>query len=149
MGLDVGKARIGVALSDSLGKTAQPYTVVKNDESTLGVLGEIARKEAVEKVVVGLPLLLDGRESEQSRFSRGFAERLAGELEIPVEFFDERLSSAQAEKVLMEARVKPARRKSVSDMIAAALILRDYIEAVLHKEGPQKDSKEDERETIQ
>ncbi|MDD5448277.1 MAG: Holliday junction resolvase RuvX, partial [Actinomycetota bacterium] len=119
------------------------------DERAPGVLGRIARKEKVERVVVGLPLLLDGREGEQAKFSRSFAARLAGELEVPVEFFDERLSSAQAKKTLMDAGVKPARRKRVSDMIAAALILRDYIEAIPRKESAQENSSEDGRETIE
>jgi putative holliday junction resolvase len=130
MGLDVGESRIGVAVSDPLGATAQPLETVKRDEGSISRLAELVGELEVGTVVVGLPLLMDGREGEQARLVREFAADLDEAIEADVAFVDERLTTKQAESVLREARVKRGRKREASDRVAAALILRAFMDGL-------------------
>lgn len=132
MGLDLGDKKIGVALSDPLGLTAQGLEVVANKGSNAAVIGrikEIAGRYQVEKVVVGLPKNMDGSSGPRAEKARAFARQLARELELPVEMWDERLTTAAAERLLIGADVSRSRRKQVIDKMAASLILQGYLDS--------------------
>ena len=128
IGLDVGESRIGVALSDPMGVTAQPLQTVKRDANSLRLLSELVSETGAATVVVGLPLLLDGSEGRQALLVREFAAELSSAIDVPVVFFDERLTTKQAESVLAGGRVKRGARREASDRVAAALILRSYMD---------------------
>ncbi|PKQ28649.1 MAG: Holliday junction resolvase RuvX [Candidatus Anoxymicrobium japonicum] len=130
IGLDVGEARIGVAVSDPLKKIAQPRETIKRDEFSVRRLSELVCETGAETVVIGLPLLLDGREGQQARLTREFARELQDVLDVPITFVDERLSTREAEAILARGRVKRARKRSASDRVAAALILRAYLDGL-------------------
>ena len=132
MGLDYGERRIGVALSDPLGLTAQPLTTVDRTASLdadLATLRDLARQHAVVRFVIGLPLGLDGTRGERVRATDRFARRLERVSGIPVEAWDERLTSAQAERALLEADLSRRRRRQVIDRAAAVLILQSWLDA--------------------
>lgn len=130
LGLDVGEARIGVAVSDALGKTAQPLETVERDERAQERLAALAVEVGAERLVVGLPLLMDGSEGAQARLVRDFAEGLAAGLGLPLEYVDERLTTKEAEGVLVLGGVKRGKKRQASDRLAAALILRAYMDGL-------------------
>jgi putative Holliday junction resolvase len=127
--LDVGEARIGVAVSDELGITAQPVGVVHRvgGRRDLDALAEMLAPYAPERLVVGLPLGLRGDEGPQAIRVRAFATKVGERLGLPVEFWDERLTTVAAERVLIEADVGRRRRRDVVDKMAASLILQGYL----------------------
>jgi putative Holliday junction resolvase len=131
MGLDVGDKTIGVAISDELGFTAQPITTVLRQswEADLRALGELAKERDVTGMVVGLPLNMDGSEGPRALKSRAFAERASSTLHLPVELWDERLSTAEVDRILMSANMSKDRRKKVVDKLAAQVILQSFLEA--------------------
>lgn len=132
MGIDLGDKRIGLALSDPMGWTAQGLAVITGGggtKSDIRKIGEIAAEHGVEKVVVGLPLNMDGSPGPRAEKARDFAGRLAGALGLPVELWDERLTTAEAERLLIGADVRRARRRQVIDKMAAVLILQNYLDA--------------------
>ena len=132
MGLDVGTKTIGVAISDELGLCAYPKLVLRRqgDRKDLATLAELARAEAVVVVVVGWPLALDGKAGPRARRVEGFAQALGACLPAGtrVELWDERFSTAEAERVLIEGGASRARRKAVIDKQAAALILQGWLD---------------------
>lgn len=131
LGLDLGDKRIGVALSDPMGWTAQGLEVIPaagGAKSDIKKIKEIAQKYEVEKVVVGLPLNMDGSPGPRAEKARAFAGRLAGVLGLPVETWDERLTTAEAERLLIEADMKRSKRRQVIDKMAAVLILQNYLD---------------------
>jgi putative holliday junction resolvase len=132
MGLDVGSRRIGVALSDELGITAQPHCVISagpGKPDPLPALVRLMEEREVEAVVVGLPLAMGGGDrGSSSRRARALGQRLAELTGVEVLFVDERFTTAQAERVLLEADVRRADRKGVVDKVAAALILQGYLD---------------------
>ena len=130
IGLDVGESRIGVALSDPLGATAQPLQTISRDEESPERIARLVVEEGAATVVVGLPLLMDGTEGEQARLVRRFVEDLRKAIAVPVELIDERLTTREAEAVLSKGRVKRARKREASDMLAASLILRAYMDSL-------------------
>lgn len=132
MGIDLGDKRIGVALSDPMGWTAQGLDVIPGGGGTkndIKRIREIAEKHEVEKVVVGLPLNMDGSQGPRAEKARDFAGRLARVLNLPVELWDERLTTAEAERLLIEADIKRHKRRQVIDKMAAVLILQNYLDA--------------------
>jgi putative Holliday junction resolvase len=130
LGLDLGHVRIGVALSDPLGLTAQPLVVLKasGTQKDIAAIGELVNKHEVTQVIVGLPLNMDGTESATTQKVRDFTGKLAGWLNVPVFFVDERLTSKQAERVLIEGNVRREDRKGKIDKVAAALLLQSALE---------------------
>lgn len=130
IGLDVGESRIGVALSDPLGKTAQPLETVARDEESVRRLADLVAETGAGTIVVGLPLLLDGSEGRQAGLVRQFADELARAVEVPVVFTDERLTTRQAQGVLAAGKVKRGKKREATDRIAAALILRTYMDGL-------------------
>ncbi len=133
MGLDVGLRRIGVALSDELGITAQPHQVLPvgpGEADPIQRLAALCREHEVEKVVVGLPLSMGGGDGGvSSRAAYALGDRIVEELGVEVTFWDERFTTAEAERVLIGANVRRRRRKQVVDKVAAALILQGYMDA--------------------
>ncbi len=131
MGLDVGDATIGVAVSDPLAVTAQPVEVIRRAGlgADLDRLGQLARTWGVARIVVGLPRNMNGTLGPQAQKVMDFCRRLEAALGLPVETWDERLSTRAVERVLLQADVSRARRKRTVDRLAAALILQGYLDA--------------------
>lgn len=131
LGLDLGSKRIGVALSDELGWTSRGIEVIecKGREKDLARIGRLVEEHRVAEIVVGLPLNMDGSEGPAAIAARRFAARLEARLGIPVRLWDERLTTWEAGGILKEAGVRPARRKQLVDKLAAALILKSYLES--------------------
>ncbi len=127
--LDVGDARIGVAVSDELGMTAQGIGVVRRvgGQRDLEALRAMLAPYAPERLVVGLPLDMRGTEGRQATRVRAFAARAGEHLGLPVEFWDERLTTWEAERTLIEADVGRRRRREVVDQVAATIILQGYL----------------------
>jgi putative Holliday junction resolvase len=129
LGLDVGDVRIGVALGDPLGILASPLTIVtrRNDGSDYTDILRIIEENAVDSIIVGLPLSMDGSEGSQAVKTRAFAEELRRRTDVPLVYQDERLSTVEARRMVREAR-RTARTERY-DAAAAALILQDYLDA--------------------
>lgn len=130
-GLDVGTKTIGVAVSDALGLTAQSVTTIRRTslKADLAALGELAREHEVSRVVIGLPLNMDGSEGPRAEASRKFADAVTATLGLEVEFWDERLSTVAAQRTLLEADLSRAKRKQVIDQAAAQFILQGWMDA--------------------
>ena len=131
LGLDVGEKRIGVALSDSLGIMASALSVVeeKSEDDAIKRILALAREHDVECIVIGLPRSLDGSMGPQALKVDAFADTLAGRTDIAVVTWDERFTTAEAERVLVEAGTKRDKRKRHRDSVAAALILQGYLDS--------------------
>lgn len=131
MGLDVGDKTVGVAVSDELGLTAQGVTTVERRswQKDLDALATIARDNQVALLVVGLPLNMDGTEGPRAALSRAFAARATEALGLPHVLWDERLSTAEVQRVLLAGNVSRKKRKQVVDKLAAQVILQGYLEA--------------------
>lgn len=127
--LDVGEARIGVAVSDALGITANGIGIVKRvgGRRDLEALAAMLAPYEPTRLVVGLPLSLDGTEGPQAAKVRAFAARAAEHLGLPLDFWDERLTTVEAERVLVEADVSRRRRRNLVDKVAATIILQGYL----------------------
>ena len=132
LGIDFGDKRIGVALSDPLGIIASALTVIENksDEAALKRIVALAGEHEVECIVVGLPRSLDGSLGPQAQRVQSFIESLIQCTDIPVVTWDERFSTFDAERVLVEAGVKRDKRKRHRDSVAAAVILQGYLDSI-------------------
>jgi len=132
MGLDVGERRIGVAIGDELDMISSPLTVVQRRDGDLAELRDLALAKGIDRIVVGLPTGLSGREGPQAALVREFAEALVAALwpGTTVEFWDERLTTAVAERTLRESGNRRRRRKGEVDAVAAAVILQGYLDAL-------------------
>jgi putative holliday junction resolvase len=130
LGVDLGRARIGLALADDVLEQARPFRVVRRQGGgrDLAAIAEAAREYEVERVVVGLPLNMDGTEGAAARLSREFAAKLAAELGVPVELFDERLSTFEAETRLRDRGFSARDARSRVDAEAAAVILQGWLD---------------------
>ena len=129
LALDVGDRRIGIAITDRLGLTVQgrPTLRRRNIEADMARLRELVEEEGVDRIVVGLPLHLDGRDSPQSARTEAFAARLKKETSLPVILWDERLTSFAAEQELEGMGMSWQKRRTRVDELAATLILEDYL----------------------
>lgn len=127
--LDVGEARIGVAVSDELGIGAHAIGVVARvgGQRDLDALARLLGPYTPARLVVGLPLNMDDSEGPQARRVRAFGARAAAHLGVPLEFFDERLTSWEAERVLAAAGTRRKRRRGLVDQVAATLILEGWL----------------------
>ncbi len=131
LGLDLGSKRIGIAVSDRSGLIASPFSVLQRSGSERRDHEAIARlvaEEECERVVVGLPLSLDGSVGRAAKSAIGEAERLATVVNVPVETYDERLTTVSAERALMEAKMRADARRRVVDKVAAAVMLQSWID---------------------
>jgi putative Holliday junction resolvase len=131
MALDVGEKTIGIAISDALLLTAQsrPTLRRKNMQSDIESIRRLVVDNEVHEIVVGQPLHMDGRESPQSRKVADFAELLKKELNLPIVYRDERLTSFHAEQHLEELGLNWRQRREQVDKIAAMIILQDYLDS--------------------
>ncbi len=130
LAIDLGTKNIGLAVSDPLGLTAQPLPTLRrsNRRADLAHLAELVEALAVERVLVGHPLHLKGYAGARAQQAERFADRLQEKLEVPVELFDERLTTVEAERLLREAGATRAERRRAADQIAAQLILQTYLD---------------------
>ncbi|MFC4738218.1 Holliday junction resolvase RuvX [Bacillus daqingensis] len=130
-GLDVGTKTIGVAVSDAFGWTAQGVKTVRRteEEADLRELKQLFNEHDVSTVVVGLPKNMNGTLGPSAELCMAFAEKVRRELELPVEMWDERLSTSAAEKMLVGADVSRKKRKKVIDKMAAVMILQNYLDS--------------------
>lgn len=130
LGLDVGDTKIGVAVSDGLGYTAQGVTTFKRAslQHDLGTIQQLIRKNEVSEVVIGLPLKMDGQYSSQTRKVLAFCRYLTRNLRVPVRTWDERLTTVQAIKILKTGRVRRKHRAFLIDKVAAVIILQGYLD---------------------
>jgi putative pre-16S rRNA nuclease len=130
LGLDVGARRIGVAISDPLGITAQGLETLhrKNKKYDFSFLHRIIREYGVQEIVVGLPLRMSGAEGAQAGKIQSFAEDLRKHFKLPVHLWDERLTSAEANRLLRETDLSIEKRGQAVDRMAAILILQGWME---------------------
>jgi len=131
LGLDVGNRRIGVAVSDELGLTAQPVMTLErrhNQREDLRSLARLARRFGVAGIVVGNPLHLSGDPSPQAAKTQSFAAQLGELTGLPIHLWDERLTSREAHQILYEAGHARQDHRKVIDQVAATLILRSFME---------------------
>jgi putative Holliday junction resolvase len=130
MGLDVGTKTIGVAVSDELGLTAQGIEVIRRQgKQDFDRLHSLALQYQVGKIVVGLPKNMNGTIGERGEQCLTFGKYIEERLQIPVVFWDERLTTMAAERTLLAADISRKKRKSVIDKMAAVLILQNYMDA--------------------
>ncbi|MCR5670016.1 MAG: Holliday junction resolvase RuvX [Butyrivibrio sp.] len=133
MGLDYGSKTVGVAISDELLLTAQGKEIIRRKEEnklrrTLARIEELIVEYGVEKMVLGLPLNMDGSVSERSKLCLEFKDMLERRTGVPVEMMDERLTTVEADEIMDEVRIPREKRKEYVDMIAAQVILQDYLD---------------------
>ena len=138
MGLDVGDRRIGVAVSDALGLTAQPVlTLVRtNRRQDVKSLRRLLRKYDCAEIVVGNPLYMSGDQSPQAAKAQSFAEILREETGLPVHLWDERLTTTEAHRHLHAAGRAAPEHRAVVDQVAAVLILQSFLDARRTNEKP-------------
>ena len=127
MALDVGKRRIGVAISDPLQITARPHSTIPRNKEAPSTIAMLAEELDVGKIVIGLPLHLSGVEGEQSKDVRSFAAKLESHTKVPLEFKDERLTTVEAEYRLSDRRGDWRNRKKQIDAVAASVLLEEYL----------------------
>jgi len=130
LGLDIGEKRIGVALSDPSGILASPLTRVHASDTgdAIEAIAQLVRQYEVGLVIAGLPYSMDGSLGQQAERVQDFLQKLSQHLEIPIETWDERLSTVAAERMMIEAGVGRERRRKQVDAAAAALILQGYLD---------------------
>ena len=132
LGIDPGSVRIGLALSDLLGVTAQPIEHLERVGSRrdLNNISDRVRENDVRTVVIGLPLTLAGEEGQAARASREMAEGLERRLPgVRIELWDERLTTVQAERTMIDGKARRSKRRQRIDSLAAALILQNWLDA--------------------
>jgi len=131
IGLDYGRVRIGIAVSDPMGIVAsgRESLQVKDVPSAVARIAELAKENEAGLIVVGLPLNMNGTESPMSKEATAFAEQLKAQSGIPVKMWDERMTSLQVERELVFLDVSRAKRKKINDMLAAQIILQSYLDS--------------------
>ncbi len=131
MGLDVGDKTIGVAVSDELGFGAHPVTVVRRTDSVrkdIGQVRQLAEEHDVERIIVGVPIMLSGETGVQAEKVLAFVEELRRRIRLPIETWDERLTTSEVERMLIETGHRREKRREIIDMHAAAVILQSYMD---------------------
>jgi len=131
LAIDYGSRRMGLAVSDALGITAQGLETLqrKNNRADFGRLERTIREYQVREIVLGNPLRMSGQEGAQSQKVAEFAEQLRQKFKLPVQLWDERLTSAEANRLLREAEVSTQKRAQAVDRMAAVLILQSFMQA--------------------
>jgi len=136
LGLDVGRATVGLALADDVLRTARALKTLRRagDGPLFDELRKVAEEYEVTQAVVGLPLHMDGTEGDSARLARGFAQKLGAALQLPVELWDERLSTFEAEGRLRAQGLRAREQRAVIDAEAAAVILQGWLDARARRE---------------
>ena len=131
LALDFGSVRIGVAVSDGLLLTAQGLETIQRKDlpKDIEAIKAVIKEYEVAEVIVGLPISMNGTHSAKTKETLVFVDILTKALQIPVKTYDERLTTVQAERALLEANVSRAKRKGLKDMLAAQFILRSYLDS--------------------
>jgi putative Holliday junction resolvase len=127
LGLDVGQKRIGIAISDGLGLTAQGLNTIEREDAKS--LENLIRENDVAEIVIGLPLNMNGSKGERAEDAILFGDALKVKFSLPVKMWDERLSTLYAEKEMLRGDLSRKKRKRLNDMLAAQLILQNYLDA--------------------
>lgn len=137
LGLDIGEKRIGIAVSDELRCTAQGVSVMQRSGAAedIGAIQELIKASQVSEVVVGLPKNMDGSVGEGAQKVLSFVSKLEEALSVPVILWDERWTTAEATRMLLQADVTRRKRRKVVDKIAAVLILQGYLDSLDNREG--------------
>lgn len=132
LALDLGKRRIGLALSDELGITAQGIETLQrsNIREDIARLVQLISSRGVSLILMGNPLHMSGHAGRQAEYARDFAERLARAAGIPVQFWDERLTTVEAQRVLKESGVSIQKRSQAVDRLAAVILLESYLDSL-------------------
>ena len=132
LALDLGKRRIGLALSDELRLTAQGIETLErtNIREDLSVLADLAAARGVSEIVIGLPLHMSGHEGRQSGHAREFAERLSERTGLPITFWDERLTTVEAQRVLRSSGIGIEKRARAVDRLSAVILLESYLDSL-------------------
>lgn len=140
LGIDWGERRLGLALSDETRTVASPYTVerCRSDRERIRSILRHVNDQQVGKVVIGIPLSLSGEEGPTGRAVRRFSELLERQLEVPLELWDERLTTGSAQRALIEAGLRRTRRKEVVDKVAASVMLQSYLDCKLNASGVEE-----------
>jgi putative Holliday junction resolvase len=128
LGIDHGDVRIGIAMSDETAFLASPLTTVQNGKDAVDEIAALVREHSVEKIVIGLPLNMDGSAGPATEKVRKFSEKLAERTDVPIIESDERLTTVTAHHNLREAGLDGRKRKGVVDMAAAQIILQDWLD---------------------
>lgn len=131
LGIDFGDKRIGLAVSDTLCLIAQSlgHYKVKNQEEDKKYFKELASKYEISEIVIGFPLRMDGTQGLRVEKTKEFAEWLQKTLNLPIIFWDERLTTQQALRILSQQKMNRKRKKNLKDQISAAIILSSYLES--------------------
>jgi putative Holliday junction resolvase len=131
LGIDFGDRKIGLAISDMLGITAQPLLSYRrrNKKEDARFFKRVAAEYDIQEVIVGLPLRMDGSSGTRAEKTRDFAGWLERVLNLPVHLWDERLTTKQASKILREQKLRPKAKKAIEDQISAVIILSTYLES--------------------
>jgi putative holliday junction resolvase len=131
LALDFGSVRIGVAVSDGLLLTAQGLETIRRKDlpKDIEAIKAVIKEYEVAEVVVGLPISMDGTHSAKTKETLAFVDILTKSLQIPVKTYDERMTTMQAERALLEGDMSRAKRKGLRDMLAAQFILQSYLDS--------------------
>jgi len=132
LGIDHGNKRVGLALSDPMKIIAKPFKTLtySNSADLMNALKDIIESESVERIVLGLPKGMKGKDTAQTKLVMNFADKLKSQIDIPIQLIDERLSSVSAEKALIQQEVKTGYNKGRIDQTAAAIFLQQYLEHI-------------------
>ncbi|MEZ5401486.1 MAG: Holliday junction resolvase RuvX [Bryobacteraceae bacterium] len=135
LALDLGKRRIGLAVSDALGITAQglPTFVRTTIREDMARMAALAKDLEIGRFLIGYPLHMSGRESRQAAYVREFGDRLAGHTGLPVEYLDERLTTVEATRVLKESGISIQKRAAAVDRLSAVILLESYLGRAEHQ----------------
>jgi putative Holliday junction resolvase len=142
LALDVGRRRIGIAISDELGVTAQGLQTLDRASlrEDLAALRRLAADRGVGLVLVGNPVHMSGREGRQSEWVRGFAEALHQQTGIPVKLWDERLTTVEAQRVLRDSGISIEKRARAVDRLSAVILLQSYLDSLALQAAPEEPS---------
>lgn len=132
MALDYGEVRIGIAMSDLLQTIASPFQTYKRkgEEQDINFFKNLIKENEVVKIIIGMPLNMDGSEGDRAFKTKEFGQKLKDACGLEIEYVDERLTSVEAEEMLIQSGMRREKRKEVIDKIAAALILESYLNRI-------------------
>jgi len=131
LGIDYGDKRVGIAVSDPMEVVSTPLETIDNTsrDRCVARVAELVRERKIEGIVIGLPLHMNGTEGERVHRTRAFVESLQASISVPVEWWDERMTTASVNRVLIQAGTRRERRKEVVDKLAAQQILQAFLDA--------------------